>query len=377
MSIYFDNAATTPLDPAVADAMVPFLREHFGNPSSTHSIGRTAKSAVESARKKIANILNVSPGEIYFTSGGTEADNQFLFSAASSDNIRHAITSPVEHHAVLHTLEYLADLGLIKLHLLNVNGRGEIDHDELSELLGRYPDSVVSLMHGNNEIGNLNDLEAIGTLCRENSTLFHSDTVQTVGHFELDLASLPVDAVAASAHKFHGPKGTGFLYVKKGVPVKPFIHGGSQERNMRGGTENVAGIVGLATALEIATENLSSDRRHIQGLKTRMIRRLNNEIPGITFNGLCTEEDQSLYTVLNITLPPGERNDMLLFQLDLQGICASGGSACNSGATTGSHVLTALGHSGNPGTVRFSFSKFNTEAEIDRAADVLRDFISG
>jgi cysteine desulfurase len=374
MTIYLDNAATTPLDPRVVEAMEPYLRDHFGNPSSTHSIGRTAKTAIESARKGVARLLGASTHEIYFTSGGTEADNQFLMSASRLSHVKHAITCATEHHAVLHTLEFLRDSGLLELHFVNINKQGEPDIDHLESLLKKYPESLVSLMHGNNEIGNLIDLEVIGNLCKSHGAIFHSDTVQTVAHFPLDLSALPVDAVAASAHKFHGPKGTGILYVKQDNPIMPLIHGGSQERNMRGGTENVAGIVGLSKALEIAMKNLEMDREHMLGLKKRLIAKLEESIPDITFNGLSASADQSLYTVLNLTLPSSARNDMLLFHLDLEGICASGGSACNSGATTGSHVLSALGMEEQAGTVRLSFSKFNTENEIDKVADVISEF---
>ena len=374
MTIYLDNAATTPLDPAVVEAMEPYLRDHFGNPSSTHSIGRTAKAALESARKRVAGLLGASTHEIYFTSGGTEADNQFLMSAAHLPRIKHAITCATEHHAVLHTLEFLRDSGLIELHLVHVNDTGEPDLDHLESLVKKYPESLVSLMHGNNEIGNLIDLDTTGDLCKDHGAIFHSDTVQTVAHFPLDLSALPVDAVAASAHKFHGPKGTGILYVKQGNPIQPLIHGGSQERSMRGGTENVAGIIGLSRALEIAVGHMEDDRKYILGLKQRLINKLTESVPGISFNGLSATPDRSLYTVLNMTLPPSSRNDMLLFHLDLEGICASGGSACNSGASTGSHVLSALGMQDQAGTVRLSFSKFNNEKEIDKVADVISEF---
>jgi len=374
MTIYLDNAATTALDPRVVEAMEPYLRDHFGNPSSTHSIGRTAKAALESARKSVAKLLGASPAEIYFTSGGTEADNQFLLSAAHKPSIDHAITCATEHHAVLHTMEFLRDAGCFQLHYVNINESGEIDVDHLASLLDKYPRSLVSLMHGNNEIGNLIDLHEIGAMCKDREAIFHSDTVQTVAHFPFNLNEIPVDSVAASAHKFHGPKGTGLMYVKHGNEIRPLIHGGSQERNMRGGTENIAGIVGLAKALEIASAHMEQDHKKILGLKQKLIARLTESIPDIKFNGLSATGDRSLYTVLNLTLPPSSRNDMLLFHLDLEGICASGGSACNSGATTGSHVLSALGHKEQAGTVRLSFSKFNSESDIDTVADILISF---
>ncbi|MCA6078297.1 cysteine desulfurase family protein [Fulvivirga sedimenti] len=374
MSIYLDNAATTPIDPAVFAEMEPYLKNFYGNPSSIHAIGREAKAALETSRKTVAGLLNASPMEIYFTSGGTEADNTFLWSAARAFGIRHAITSPVEHHAVLHTLGYMEDLGLLQVHYVKIDESGRIDFEDLKRLLSAYPSSLVSLMHGNNEIGNLLDLEQAGTLCREAGAIFHSDTVQTVGHFPLDLQVLQVDGIAASAHKFHGPKGVGFMYVNKNRKIDAYIHGGSQERNMRGGTENVAGIVGLTKALELAVHHMEQDSNYILSLKGRMISQLKDAVEGVEFNGLSAEAGQSLYTVLNVSLPPSDKNDMLLFHLDLNGICASGGSACASGATTGSHVLSAIGKQEERGAVRFSFSKFNTTEDVDRAAAVLKEF---
>ncbi len=375
MSIYLDNAATTPVDPAVFAEMEPFLKSFYGNPSSIHGVGRESKAALETSRKTVAGLLNASPMEIYFTSGGTEADNTFLMSAVRSYGLKHAITSPVEHHAVLHTLEFMQDLGMLELHLVKIDQDGRIDFEDLERLLTEYPESLVSLMHGNNEIGNLLDLERAGNLCREAGAIFHSDTVQTVGHFPLDLSALPVDSIAASAHKFHGPKGVGIMYIDKNRKMDAYIHGGSQERGMRGGTENVAGIVGLTKALELAVSNMEKDRKHILMLKDRMVGQLREAVTGITFNGLSAQNDQSLYTVLNVSLPPSDKNDMLLFHLDLNGICASGGSACASGATTGSHVLAALGRD-NRGAVRFSFSKFNTVEDVDVTAGVLKEFYS-
>ncbi len=247
--VYLDNAATTPMDDRVIEAMLPFMRGQFGNPSSVHSHGREVRTAIEKARKKVAELIHASPSEIFFTSGGTEADNTALVCGIESHGISHAITSPLEHHAVLHTLEMLAKKGQVQLSLLDVNEQGEIDLQQLEELLKKNPKSMISLMHGNNEIGNLNDLERIGTMARAYDAFFHSDTVQTMGHYAHDLSQLPVDALVAGAHKFHGPKGVGFLYVRKDKKIHPFIHGGAQERNMRGGTENVIGIIGLAKAL--------------------------------------------------------------------------------------------------------------------------------
>ena len=364
--VYLDNAATTPMDDRVIEAMLPFMRGHFGNPSSVHSHGREVRTAIEKARKKVAELIHASPSEIFFTSGGTEADNTALVCGIESHGISHAITSPLEHHAVLHTLEMLAKKGQVQLSLLDVNEQGEIDLAQLEELLKKNPKSLVSLMQGNNEIGNLNDLERIGTLARAYDAFFHSDTVQTMGHYAHNLATLPVDALVAGAHKFHGPKGVGFLYVRKDKKIHPFIHGGAQERNMRGGTENVIGIIGLAKALELSLEDLAAHRSHIEKIKGYFIEKLQQDIPGLSFNGRSADLDKSLYTVLNVSLPPSESNrGMLLFHLDLEGISASGGSACSSGATVGSHVLRALQHSPERDAVRFSFSRFTTMEEVD------------
>jgi cysteine desulfurase len=371
--VYLDNAATTPMDDRVIEAMLPFMRGHFGNPSSVHSHGREVRTAIEKARKKVAELLQASPSEIFFTSGGTEADNTALVCGIESHGIQHAITSPLEHHAVLHTLEMLAKKGQVQLSLLEVNEKGEIDLAQLEELLKKNPKSLVSLMQGNNEIGNLNDLERIGQMTQAHGAFFHSDTVQTMGHYSHDLSTLPVDALVAGAHKFHGPKGVGFLYVRKDKKIHPFIHGGAQERNMRGGTENVIGIIGLAKALEISLEELAAHRSHIEKLKGYFIEKLGQEIPGITFNGCSADLQKSLYTVLSVSLPPSEANrGMLLFHLDLEGISASGGSACSSGASVGSHVMRALQHPADRDVVRFSFSRFTTMEEIDYTLEKLK-----
>lgn len=374
MRVYLDNAATTAMDDRVIEAMLPFMKLHYGNPSSVHSHGREVRSAIEKARKKVAELLNATPTEIFFTSGGTEADNTAIVCGIETHGITHAITSPIEHHAVLHTLEECAKKGKVKLSILDVNEKGEIDLGQLEALLKANPKSFVSLMHANNEIGNINDLNRIGELARAYEAFFHSDTVQTMGHFVHDLKSLPVDAIVAGAHKFHGPKGSGFLYVRKDKKIHPFIYGGAQERNMRGGTENVIGIVGIAKALELAYEDMDSHRKHIESLKIRFIDALKENIPGVQFNGLSADLNKSLYTVLNVSLPPSEENrGMLLFNLDLNGISASGGSACSSGATVGSHVLKAIGHDPERESVRFSFSRFNTAEEVDYTVEKLKE----
>lgn len=365
MKIYLDNAATTPLDPEVFEAMRPFMLDDYGNPSSTHAHGRKVRAAIESSRKKIAELLNCTPGEIIFTSGGTEADNTLIISGINSYGIKHAISSPIEHHAVTHTLETLEKQGVIQLHHVNLNEKGHVDVNHLEELLKQYPNALISLMHANNEIGNLLDIKRVGELADQYNAFFHSDTVQTMGHYRHDMKNLHVCGMTAGAHKFHGPKGTGFMYIRKGRKIEQFIHGGAQERNMRGGTENTYGIIGLAKALEIAYREMDEHKNYIVGLKSRMIEKLKQEIPGIDFHGDSANLDKSLYTVLNVCLPESEENDMLLFNLDLQGISASGGSACSSGASTGSHVLGALYPGSKRGAVRFSFSKYNKPEEID------------
>jgi cysteine desulfurase len=371
MRVYFDNAATTPLDREVLEAMLPYMTEFHGNPSSIHTHGREVRSAIEKARKSIASLLNTTPAEVFFTSGGTEADNTAICSCLHTYQLSHAITSPLEHHAVLHTLEELEKRGQIKLSFVHIDEKGHIDLVHLETLLRNNPRSLVSLMHANNEIGNLLDLQAVGSLCRQYGAFLHSDTVQTVGHFPHDLLHLPVDYIVGAAHKFHGPKGVGFLYVRAESQIRPFIQGGSQERNMRGGTENVYGIVGMAKALEIAYRDLDKDRSHILALKTRMIEKLKEGIEGLAFNGDCCNLNGSLYTVLNVSLPPSEAGDLLLFSLDIEKISASGGSACSSGSEVGSHVLKALNVSPERSNVRFSFSKYNTLQEVDYVAQVL------
>jgi cysteine desulfurase len=365
MRVYFDNAATTALDQVVVEAMLPYMTEHFGNPSSIHGFGSKVRAAIEQSRKRVASLLNTSPAEIFFTSGGTEADNTAIRCAIKTYGITHAISTSIEHHAVSHTLEELAHDKKIQLSLLDIDKKGNINLNQLENLLQKNPNSLVSLMHGNNEIGNLNDLEAIGELCEKYNSYFHSDTVQTMGHFPIDLHHLKVHSLAGAGHKFHGPKGVGFMYMRGDKKLNPFITGGSQERNMRGGTENVYGIVGLAKALEIAVTEMQEHRKHILQIKSYMIQRLKETFTDVYFNGESGNLENSLYTVLNVSLPPSDDNDMLLFSLDIQKIAASGGSACSSGSSVGSHVLAAIQAEKGRGNVRFSFSKYNTNEEVD------------
>ncbi|WP_299709075.1 cysteine desulfurase family protein [uncultured Pontibacter sp.] len=371
MRVYLDNAATTPLDKEVFDAMAPFMLEHFGNPSSIHSHGREVRSAIEKARRTVAALLNTSPAEIFFTSGGTEADNSAIVCTCRSLDIKHAVTTKLEHHAVLHTMEMLDKKGEMQVSYLRHDERGNLDLEHLEEILSNQPRTLVSIMHANNEIGTLNDIEKIGEICRKHDAIFHSDTVQTMGHYKHDVQKLGANFIIGSAHKFHGPKGVGFLYCDAGTKIQPLIQGGAQERNMRGGTENVYGIIGLAKALEIAYRDMEEHQKHMQGLKDRMIHKLREQMEDVSFNGMSEYGDKSLYTVLNVSLPASDINEMLLFSLDIAKISASGGSACSSGANAGSHVLRALGVDPSRGSVRFSFSKYNTEAEIDYVAETL------
>lgn len=371
MQVYLDNAATTRLHPAVLEAMLPYMNALCGNPSSVHAHGRQAKVAVEKARKRVAELLNVSPAEIFFTSGGTEGNNMALLGTIIAARKHHVITSPLEHHAVLHSLMHWVNEKRIVMHHVNTDSRGCLLYDDLERLLKIYPDALVSLMHANNELGNLNDLERIGGLCKAYNAFFHTDAVQTIGHYTLDLQALPVDLAVGSAHKFHGPKGIGILYISSEIPIVPLIHGGAQERNMRAGTENVPGIVGLSKALEIACENVGTDRAYIQGLKDRMIERLQAFIPDVAFNGRSADAEASLYTILNVSLPPADSYDMLVFNLDIKQISASVGSACASGSQEISHVLQSLSLDPRRGNVRLSFSKYNTPEEVDYVAEQL------
>ena len=372
MRVYFDNAATTPVDKDVLKAMYEVMETQYGNPSSIHAHGREARTIIEKARKSIAGLMHGSPAEFFFTSGGTEADNMAIRSGILDHGIKHAITSPIEHHAVVHTLQALETSGLIKLTYVNIDTKGNVDIGHLEEILRTEERSFVSLMHANNELGTITDIEAIGDLCEQFDAIFHCDTVQTMGHYPHDLSKLKVHFMVCAAHKLHGPKGVGFLYVNHKIKINPMIYGGSQERNMRGGTENVYGIVGLAKSLEIAYAEMEQHQRYIQGLKSYMITQLKEYIPGIEFNGEV-ESEKSLYTVLNVSFPAMDMAEMLLFSLDIAGISASGGSACSSGTNIGSHVLNGIRADPDRPAVRFSFSKYNTKEEIDFVVDKVRE----
>ena len=374
--IYLDNAATTPLDAAVIEEMVNVMNSYYGNPSSIHAQGREVRTLIEKARKTVAGLLNATPAEIFFTSGGTEADNTAIRCGIAAFNIKHAITSKIEHHAVEHTLNMLLQQGIIdKLSFVNVDEKGNIDYNHLEELLKNNERSFVSLMHANNELGTLTDIERVGDICEQYNAIYHCDTVQTMGHYVHDVRKLKAHFIVCAAHKLHGPKGVGFLYVNHSIKISPMIFGGAQERNMRGGTENVYGIVGLAKALQIAYSEMEQHQNHIQELKTYLMHRLQNEVPDLFFNGE-TAPEKSLYTVLNVSFPAMDMADMLLFNLDINGISASGGSACSSGSNIGSHVLTGIAADPNRPSVRFSFSKYNTKEELDFVVEKVKQIVS-
>ena len=372
--IYFDNAATTSLDPQVLESMMPYLTERFGNPSSIYSYGRESRLAIENGRKSVAKILNAHPAEIFFTSGGTESSNTAITAAVRDLGCTHIITSPLEHHATLHTVEHLHKRGEASLEYVSVLPNGHIDLEDLEHKLANSEEKTfVTLMHANNEIGNILDIHTVGNLCKMYGAIFHSDTVQTVGHFPFDLRNTPVHFITGAGHKFHGPKGVGLLYINENVRINPFIQGGSQERNMRAGTENVYGVVGFARALELATAAYEADSAYIKGLKVYMMEQLKKQLKGISFNG--DPLGRSLYTVLSVSFPKTEKSEMLLFNLDINHICASGGSACTSGVEQGSHVIRAINNNPNQVTVRFSFSKHNKREEIDMVVGKLKDLI--
>ncbi|MFN5318841.1 MAG: cysteine desulfurase family protein [Bacteroidia bacterium] len=371
--VYLDNAATTQVDPEVVQAMMPFLTEHYGNPSSIHSLGRITRTAIEQARKTVASLINAAPSEIFFTSGGTEANNMAICRSIEDLNIKHAITSGIEHHAVLHTLEALSKEGKIKLSLVALDEQGKVDLAHLRYLLETNERSLVSLMHANNEIATRLPIHEAARLVKEFNGIFHSDTVQTMGHFKIDVQQTPVDFLNCAAHKFHGPKGVGFIYIRSGTGIHPFIHGGAQERNMRGGTENLAGIVGLSKALEISCQHMDEHAQHIRGIKSYMMEQLQHTFSDLRFNGDVS--DDSLYTVLNVSFAPSDAGEMLLFSLDINGIAASGGSACSSGSEVGSHVLAAIGATAGRNNVRFSFSKYTTRDDIDYTIETLKKLL--
>ena len=377
---YFDNAATTKVRDEVAEKIVDVLKNNYGNPSSTHSYGRPSKSLIELSRKEIAAHLNVSASEIIFTSGGTEADNLILRSAARDLKIRHFISSKIEHHAVTHTLDELEKDYNVKVSFVNLNKNGEVDYKNLNELLANSKDRcMVSLMHINNEIGNMLDLEKVSNICLEHKALFHSDTVQSVGHYNIDLSKTKVDFIVASAHKFHGPKGIGFAYINKSSQLRPLIFGGMQERGYRAGTESVHNIVGMSEALNISMEKLEEEKKYISELKSYFIKKLKSSINDVEFNGLSGDMNKSTYTLLNVQFPIEQsKAEMFLFKLDLKGIACSKGSACQSGSDVGSHVLNEVLSSEelNKVSIRFSLSIYNKKEDIDIAINEIANLLA-
>lgn len=375
-TIYLDNAATTPIDPDVIAVIHQSMQENFGNPSSTHQFGRKAKNVVENARKSIANVLNVSAAEIIFTAGGTEADNLILYNAVANLGVERIISSRIEHHAVTHTVEFLKAEHNIIVEYVQVDSKGNINEDHLKKLLESSDQkTLVSLMYINNEIGNILPWQRIGNLCREHNALFHSDTVQAIGHYKIDLQEIPIDFIVASAHKFHGPKGVGFAYFRKGFGIKPLLHGGDQEKGARSSTENVHSILGMEKALQLATASLEEDKKHMNALKLYFMQALKDLNPSIQFNGNSGDLEKSSCTILNVLFPV--KNDMMLFSLDLSGIAVSGGSACQSGSNAGSHVLNEILNESDSEltSVRFSFSRYTTQEDIDSTLEKLKKLL--
>jgi cysteine desulfurase len=374
MKIYFDNAATTPIDPVVLAEMMPYLTDNFGNPSSIHEYGRKAKAAVEKSRKIVAKYLNASAAEVFFTSCGTESNNMVIKQAVANLGVKRIISSPTEHHCVLHTVKTEGSKG-VAVDYVQVNAKGDVDLAHLETLLAAQPETktLVSLMHANNEIGTLLNIQHVGEICAKYGALFHSDSVQTVAHYPMDVQATKVHFLSGSAHKFHGPKGIGFVYINGNNAIKPLIEGGAQERNMRAGTENVVGIVGLGKALELWMTEGEQYRNHIESIRDYMAEQLLAEIPSIVFNGYT--DQRSLYHVLSVSVPANQKTELLLFNLDISGICASGASACASGSMQASHVLEAIKADENRRTVRFSFSKNNTKDEVDFAVAKLKEMV--
>jgi len=378
--VYFDNAATTPISPNTVSAITECLLQYFGNPSSSHSFGRSAKAKIEQVRKDISKQLSVTASEVFFTSGGTEADNLILNSAVRDLGVTRIITSKIEHHAVLHCVLALQKQFNIEVCYVNIAPNGSVDYNHLEQLLQENKlKTLVSLMHVNNEIGNLLDIEQVGHLCKHYQALFHSDTVQSIGHYPLNLNDSLLDFCAVSAHKFHGPKGVGFAYIRKNSGLHPLIYGGEQERGLRAGTESVHNIVGLGVAFNDAYANIEKDTNYITDLKSYFISEIKQAIPNIQFNGLSADLEKSTYTIVSLLLPiANHKANTLLFKLDLKGIACSQGSACQSGSNKGSHVLAEILSADDlkKTALRFSFSKYNTKEEVDYVVEALKDIVN-
>ena len=378
--IYFDNAATTQVRKEVVDKVAEVLSTEFGNPSSTHSVGRSSKSILENCRKEIAAHFKVTAAEIIFTSGGTEADNLIINSCVRDLKVERIITSKIEHHAVLHTIKDISSELNIQIDYVELDQKGMINYDHLESLLKKSSSkTLVSLMHVNNEIGNILDINKVATICKYNNALLHSDTVQSVGHYSLDFSKIPIDFAAVAAHKFHGPKGIGFAFVRKNSGLKSSIKGGEQERGLRAGTEAVYAIAGLNEALKLSYHHLTEERNYVKSIKNYFKDTLLKEIPDSKLNGCCGDDDLSTYTLLNVLLPiPAEKASLLLFQLDLKGIACSKGSACQSGSLSGSHVLSEILSKEDmlKPSLRFSFSTFNTTEEVDFVIETLKELMN-
>ncbi|MCO6477775.1 MAG: cysteine desulfurase [Phaeodactylibacter sp.] len=371
--IYFDNAATTPLAEEVVETMAKAMRENFGNPSSIYAEGRAARAAIEQARKEVAHYLGASIGEVFFTSCGTESNNMALKCAVRDLGVERIISSPIEHHCVLHSLDSLERFGQIERREVRLDAQGHPDMEHLEELLkSSKKKTMVSLMHSNNEIGAMIDLREVGALCREHGALFHSDTVQTIGYYPIDVSKTPISFLSGSAHKFYGPKGVGFIYINGDNIIKPYVDGGAQERNMRGGTENIYGILGLAKALSLAFDNLKERRRKVTEVRDYMKAQLEANFDNLQFNG---DPENGHYKVLSVAFPPSAKADLLLLSLDIAGVSVSGGSACSSGADAGSHVIEALKGDPDRKTIRFSFSHNNTREEVDQVVAKLKEIL--
>ena len=367
--VYLDNAATTKVRDEVVDSITKVIKNEYGNPSSTHSYGRSSKSIVETSRKEIAALLNVSSSEIIFTSGGTEGDNMILRNCVKNLNVKHIVSSKIEHHAVTHTIDYLLTCNDIKITYVKIHSNGDIDYDDLESILESSSEkTLVSLMHINNELGNISNIKLISDLCKKYNALFHSDTVQSIGHYDLDFNKLQLDFFVASAHKFHGPKGVGFAFVRKNTKLGSFITGGMQEKGFRAGTESVHNIYGMSEALKISLKNLVNEKKYVTEIKNYFISKISNEIKGVKFNGTSGEADKSTYTLVNVLLPIDKKTGgLFMFKLDMKGIACSKGSACQSGSDNGSHVLNEIQNKQDNENIslRFSFSIFNTKKDID------------
>ena len=373
MYVYADNAATTALSPKALEAMLPYLQGEYGNASSLHSVGQRAAEALQKARDTVAEVIHADPKEIYFTGGGSEADNQAILSGAMAGarkGKKHLISTAFEHHAVLHTLKKLESQGF-EVTLLDVHKNGVVSAEEVAAAI-RPDTALVTIMFVNNEIGTIQPIGEIAKVCREKGVLFHTDAVQAVGHLPVDVQALGVDMLSMAAHKFHGPKGVGALYVRRGVPVVNVIEGGQQERGKRGGTENIAGIVGMAAALEEATANLDHDMAYVTGLREKLITGL-TQIPHSCLNG---DREKRVPGTVNLCFE-GIEGEGLLLWLDAKGVAASSGSACTSGSLDPSHVLLALGlpHEIAHGSLRLSVDAWNTEEEVDHILQVVPEVV--